>query len=416
MHFLDETYADKSVDLAKLRAEFPILSRSVNDKPLVYFDNAASAQRPQCVIDAIQDFYGSHNANVHRGVHTLSQEATDLFEAARENVKKLLNAKSTKEVIWTRGVTEAINLVAHSFVRPMLNPGDQILITHMEHHSNIVPWQMLCESTGAELIVVPVNQKGELDLKAMQDLMTDKVKFMGVVHVSNSLGTINPVKRIVEMAHSKGIPVLIDGAQATPHLTIDVQDLDCEFYCVSAHKMYGPTGIGALYGKEEILESMPPYHGGGEMIAHVSFEKTTYAALPSKFEAGTPNIAGAIGFGAAIDFLDRIGVEWMRKREQYLLAYMMNAIADIPGFRVIGTAEDKSSVLSFVVDGIHPHDIGTILDYEGIAIRTGHHCTMPLLQFFNVPGTARASLAFYNTEDEIDHFVVAIKKAMDMFL
>ncbi|MGV6850564.1 MAG: aminotransferase class V-fold PLP-dependent enzyme [bacterium] len=404
------------VKIARLRKEFPILSRQVNGKPLVYFDNAATAQRPQCVIDAVSKFYQNHNANVHRGVHSLSQEATDLFEEARNKVKGLLNAASLKEIIWTRGVTEGINLVASSFVRPRLSKGDQILITYMEHHSNIVPWQLLCDQTGAELIVVPVNQRGELDLQAMQELMTERVKFMGIVHISNSLGTINPVKEVVQRAHQHNIPVLIDGAQATPHLTIDVQDLDCDFYCVSAHKMYGPTGIGALYGKQEHLENMPPYHGGGEMIAQVSFEKTTFAELPSKFEAGTPNIAGAIGFGAAIDFVARLDVEWIAKREQYLLAVLMDAIKNIAGLRVIGTAENKSSVLSFVLDGIHPHDVGTILDYEGIAIRTGHHCTMPLLKYFGVPGTARASLAFYNTEDEIRHFVKAIERTQEMFL
>lgn len=406
-----------SVDWQAVRAEFPNLRVEVHGKPLVYFDNAATAQRPQRVIDAVNHYYTRINANVHRGVHQLSVQATEAMEVAREALRRFINARSIRETIFVRGTTEAINLVANSFVRPRIRPGDEIVISHMEHHANIVPWQLLCEQTGAVLKVVPVLADGSLDMEAMAALLdSGRVRFCSVVHVSNSLGTINPVAEIVDMAHARDIPVLLDGAQAVPHEKVDVQALDCDFYCFSGHKMYGPTGIGVLYGKEEHLEAMPPWQGGGEMIATVSFEKTTYAELPMKFEAGTPHIAGAIGMKAAVEFMESIGVEHMARREAELLDYANRTVASLPGFRTIGSAPHKAAVLSFVLEDIHPHDVGTILDHFGIAIRTGHHCTMPILKHFGVPGTARASFACYNTEAEIDRLAEGLERAREMFL
>ncbi len=397
------------------RDQFPGLHQEVHGKPLVYLDNAATAQRPQVVIDAINDYYVNHNANIHRGVHSLSESATDLYENARKSLAKLLNAPSEKDLIFVRGCTEAVNLVAQTFVRSRVQKGDEILISHLEHHSNIVPWQLLCEQTGAVLKVIPMNDAGELCLEQLDDLLTDKTKFMSVVHVSNALGTINPVKEMVAKAHAKGVPVMLDGAQATPHLKVDVQDLDCDFYTVSGHKMYGPTGSGVLYGKAEHLEAMPPYHGGGEMISKVTFESTVYNAVPAKFEAGTPNIAGGIGLGAAAEFMMSIGLENIEQRDAELKSYAEQALLTVPGLRLVGNAKHKSPVFSFVIDGIHAHDIGTIIDHHGVAIRTGHHCTMPIFQYFGLAGSCRASFAFYNTEAEVDVLVGALKKAIAMF-
>ena len=398
------------------RSDFPCLDVKVHNKPLVYFDNAATAQRPQPVIDAISNYYTKTNANVHRGVHSLSGEATDLFEAARVSMAKLLNAPSDKNLIFTRGCTEGVNLVAQTFVRSRVNKGDEIIVTEMEHHSNIVPWQLLCEQTGAILKVLPFNDDGELQIELLDDHITDKTQFMAVVHASNSLGTINPIKQIVKIAHARKVPVLVDGAQAMAHIKVDVQDLDCDFYTVSGHKMYGPTGIGILYGKMEHLEAMPPYHGGGEMISYVSFEKTVYNAVPAKFEAGTPNIAGAIGLGAAADYILKHSIENINKADTELLEYATEKLLKVDGLRIIGTARHKVSVISFTLKGVHPHDLGTILDHYGIAIRTGHHCTMPAIKHFYVPATARASFAFYNTKAEIDYFVESLEKAREMFL
>ena len=404
------------LDVQAIRRDFPILSRQVNGKPLVYFDTAASAQRPLAVIDAVNQFYREHNANVHRGVHVLSQEATELYESSRRGLARYINANSEREIIFTRGTTEAINLVAQSYLRPQLNPGDEILITHMEHHSNIVPWQMLCEQTGAVLRVAPINQRGELDLDALELMLSERVKILGVVAVSNALGTINPIKKICSLAKRFDIPVLVDGAQALPHQKVDVQDLGCDFFCLSAHKMYGPTGIGALWAREETLDAMPPWQGGGEMILKVTFEKTTYNQLPSKFEAGTPNIAGGVGFGAAIEYLEAVGIESVYYHENRLLQYATERLSAFEELRIIGTAKHKSGVISFTFGDIHPHDLGTIIDHHGVAIRTGHHCTMPLMQFFNVPATARASFGMYNTEEEIDIFVDALEKTRQMFV
>lgn len=406
-----------TIDWQAVRAQFPNLQVEVHGKPLIYFDNAATAQRPQAVIDAVNHYYTRINANVHRGVHQLSVQATEAMEEAREALRRFINARSTRETVFVRGTTEAINLVANSFVRPRLKAGDEIVISHMEHHANIVPWQLLCEQTGAVLRVAPVLADGSLDMEALAALLdSGRVQFCAVVHVSNSLGTINPVAEIIDMAHARDIPVLLDGAQAVPHEKVDVQTLDCDFYCFSGHKMYGPTGIGVLYGKEAHLEAMPPWQGGGEMIATVSFEKTTYAELPMKFEAGTPHIAGAIGMKAAVAFMESIGVEHMARREAELLDYANRTVASLPGFRTIGSAPHKAAVLSFVLEDIHPHDVGTILDHFGIAIRTGHHCTMPILKHFGVPGTARASFACYNTEAEIDRLAEGLERAREMFL
>ncbi len=403
-----------SIDVEGIRAEFPILEREVHGKPLVYLDNAATTQRPLRVIEAIDRFYRHTNANVHRGVHQLSVEASEQFESARTALARFLNAPSEREIVFTRGTTEAINLVANSFVRPKIKPGDEILITHMEHHANIVPWQMLAEATGAVLKVAPIDEKGVLDVEALKGLMNERTQLLGVVHVSNALGTINPVGEICALAQRQGIPVLVDGSQATPHLTIDVQALGCDFYCLSGHKMYGPTGIGALWAKAEHLEAMPPWQGGGEMIRHVSFEKTTYNDIPQKFEAGTPNIAGAIGLAAAIDFIEKTGIEAIAAHEMGLLHYATEQLNGFEGLRIIGQADQKGPVVSFVLEGAHANDIGTIVDHFGVAIRTGHHCAMPAMQFFGVAATARASFAVYNRRQEVDVFVDALKRAQDM--
>jgi len=395
-------------DFAALRRDFPTLDQTVHGKPLVYLDNAASAQHPRQVIDAISHYYERDHANVHRGVHTLSQRATDAYEGARTKVANFINAGSEREIIYTRGTTEAINLVAQSWARPLLQPGDQILITHMEHHSNIVPWQFVCEQTGAELVVAPIDERGQLRMEAFEEMLTPRVKLVGVVHVSNALGTINPVARIVELAHARGIKVLVDGAQALPHVPVDVQALGCDFYAFSGHKMYAPTGIGALWSREAILEAMPPWQGGGEMIRMVRFDRTEFNDLPYKFEAGTPNIAGAVGLGAAVDYLSDIGMDAIHRRDDELLAKATAALTAVPGLRIIGTAEQKSSVISFVLEGVHPHDIGTIVDLEGVALRTGHHCAQPVMDYFDVAATARASFAFYNTDAEIDRLVAAL--------
>ncbi|MFC3193769.1 aminotransferase class V-fold PLP-dependent enzyme [Marinicella sediminis] len=398
-----------------LREQFPGLQQTVHGKPLVYLDNAATAQRPQRVLDAIMDYYLHHNANIHRGVHSLSESATALYEQARQSLARLLNAPSDKNLIFVRGCTEGVNLVAQTFVRSRIQAGDEILISHLEHHSNIVPWQILCEQTGAVLKVIPMNDQGELQLDQLDQLLTEKTRFMSVVHVSNALGTINPVKKMIAMAHDKGVPVLVDGAQAMPHLPVDVQDLDCDFYTVSGHKMYGPTGSGVLFGKAEHLEAMPPYHGGGEMISKVTFESTVYNAVPAKFEAGTPHIAGGIGLGAAAEFMMETGMSQIADRDQQLRIYAEQALSEVPGLKMVGTAVEKSPVFSFNIDGIHAHDIGTIIDHCGVAIRTGHHCTMPIFQYFGLAGSCRASLAFYNTEQEVDVLVESLLKAKAMF-
>lgn len=402
-------------DVARIREDFPILKQRPHGKPLIYFDNAATSQKPQVVIDTLNRYYSAENSNIHRGVHFLSGQATEAYEDARAKVKSFLNPVAAREIIFVRGATEGINLVAQSYGRTFIQAGDEIIITAMEHHSNIVPWQMLCQEKGAVLRVIRINDDGELLIDEYEKLLNARTKFVSVVHVSNSLGTINPIQQIIEMAHIRGIPVLIDGAQAAPHLRVDVQHLDCDFYVFSGHKVLGPTGIGILYGKADLLEVMPPYQGGGDMIRSVTFEKTVYNTLPYRFEAGTPHIAGAIGLGAAIDYLRRIGLDRIADYEQELLAYGTDALSAIPGVRIIGTAKEKASVLSFVLDGVHAHDIGTILDQEGIAIRAGHHCAMPVMERFGVPATARASLAFYNTREEIDALVGAIHKVREIF-
>jgi cysteine desulfurase/selenocysteine lyase len=402
-------------EVEKIRKDFPILSEKVHGKSLVYFDNAATSQKPQVVIDAVHRYLATYNANIHRGVHDLSERATEAFEDSRKKLQRFVNAAQTREVIFVRGTTEAINLVAQSYGRTHIRSGDEIVISAMEHHSNIVPWQILCEQIGAVLRVVPINDAGELLLDEYEKLLTPRTRLVSVVHVSNSLGTINPVREIVHLAHRQGIPVLVDGAQAVPHLTVDVRELDCDFYAFSGHKLFGPTGIGVLYGKAELLEAMPPYQGGGDMIKSVTFEKTLYNDLPYKFEAGTPHIAGVIGLGAAVDYLSGIGLERISAYEHKLLVSATEALSAIPGLRVIGTAREKASLISFVLDGVHAHDVGTILDHDGVAIRAGHHCTMPLMQRFGVPATARASLTFYNTKEEIDVLVRAIHKAIELF-
>lgn len=402
------------LDVMRLREEFPVLARQVHGKPLVYLDNAATVQRPLAVIEAMDDFYRRYNANVHRGVHQLSVEASEAFEASRRAVARLLNAASDREIVFTRGTTEAINLVANSYLRPRVKAGDEILITHMEHHANIVPWQMLCEQTGAVLKVAPINERGELLMDAFAELISERTSLVGVVHISNALGTVNPVAEICRLAREHGVPVLVDGAQATPHEKIDVQALDCDFYALSAHKMYGPTGIGALWARADILEHMPPWQGGGEMINRVSFEGTTYNDIPHRFEAGTPDIAGAIGLGAAIGWLEETGIERMKAHEQKLLALATRKMSEVEGLRIIGQAANKGPVISFTVDGIHPNDLGTIIDHHGVAIRTGHHCAMPVMQFFDVPATARVSFAAYNLFSEIDVFLEGLKQARGM--
>ena len=402
-------------DVSTIRDDFPILHQQVYGKPLVYLDNAATTQKPQVVIDAIRNYYEHDNANVHRGVHALSERATAAYEASREKLRLLLNAASSKEVVFTRGTTESINLIASSWGGANVHAGDEVLITEMEHHSDIVPWQMLCERTGATLKVLPINDDGELCMERIGELLSERTKLVGVVHLSNALGTINPVKEIIDRAHTVGAKVLVDGAQALAHLKVDVQALDVDFYVTSAHKMYGPTGVGLLYAKEAILETMPPYQGGGDMITMVTFERTEYNALPFKFEAGTPNISGAIGFGAAVDYLNSVGVESIATHEQTLLAYATEKAEAFDGLRQIGTAENKATVLSFTIEGVHPHDLGTILDRDGVAIRAGHHCAMPVMQHFRVPATARASFAAYNTVDEVDALFTALAKAKEMF-
>jgi cysteine desulfurase/selenocysteine lyase len=405
----------QTLDISTIRADFPILLEKINEYPLVYLDNAATTQKPHSVIDSIVQYYSHDNANVHRGLHALSSRATEHYEDARKKVQRFIHAPSVRECIFVRGTTEAINLVAQSFVAPRILPGEEILITHMEHHSNIVPWQMVCKKTGANLRVAPINLEGELILEEFEKLLNENTKFVALSYASNALGTINPVKKMIEMAHAYGALVLLDGAQATPHLPIDVQDLNCDFYAFSGHKMYGPTGIGVLWGKEDLLDDMVPYQGGGEMINYVTFEATEYAPLPQKFEAGTPNIAGAIGLGAAMDYLWSLDLKAIAAYEAYLLEYATNALNSIKGFNIIGTAKEKVPVLSFVHGTIHSHDIGTILDSEGIAIRSGHHCAMPLMDFFEVSATSRISLSFYNTVAEIDYCMKALQRVKEVF-
>jgi len=415
VHQVQPPVSAPALDIDTIRAQFPILEQQVHGKPLVYLDNAASVQKPQAVIDAISACYGGYYANIHRGVHALSERSTAAYEGAREKVRTFLNAASSREIIFVRGTTEGINLVASSYGRSRVGPGDEILITGMEHHSNIVPWQLLCEQTGAHLKVVPITDAGELDLTEYERLLSERTKMVAVVHLSNALGTLNPVRDMIRLAHARDIPVLVDGAQSVARLPVDVQELDCDFYAFSGHKLYGPSGVGVLYGKAELLEAMPPYQGGGDMIRTVSFEKTEYADLPYKFEAGTPNIAGVIGLGAAVDWVQTVGLDAIAAHEYTLLDYALAQVSEIPGFRLIGTARERSAVLSFVMDGVHPHDIGTIVDREGVAIRAGHHCAQPVMQRFGVPATARASLAVYNTRAEIDALVAAIWKVKELF-
>lgn len=403
------------LDIEAVRRDFPILDQQVNGHPLVYLDNAASSQKPLRVIEAVSDYYRYDNANVHRGVHKLSQRATDAYEAARGKVKTFVNAKSDKEIVFVRGATEAINLVAQSFVRPQLAPGDEILVSHIEHHANIVPWQMVCEQTGATLKVIPMLDSGELDLSTLDQLLSERTKILAITQVSNALGTITPLADIIPRARARGIPVLVDGAQAVPHIQVDVQALDCDFYVFSGHKMFAPTGIGALYGRQELLDAMPPWQGGGDMILSVSFDHTQYNTLPYKFEAGTPHIAGAIGLGAAIDYMQALGIDHIAAHEHALLEQATQRLEAIDGVRLIGTAEHKASVLSFLIDGVHPHDVGTIFDQQGVAIRAGHHCAQPVMQFYGIPATARASFAFYNTERDIDALVAAIHTTQELF-
>ncbi|MHB8874534.1 MAG: SufS family cysteine desulfurase [Myxococcaceae bacterium] len=403
-----------ALELERLRADFPILEQRVRGKPLVYLDSAATTQKPRQVIDAISRYYAEGNANIHRGVHQLSQLATDAFEAARGKVRRFVNARSTKEIIFTRGTTESINLVAQSFGRPRLAPGDEILLTALEHHSNIVPWQIVCEQTGAKLKVVPMTDDGELRMDELEKLLSPRTRLLAMVHVSNALGTVNPVARAIALAHAAFVPVLIDGAQAVAHLPVDVQALGCDFYAFSAHKLYGPTGVGVLYGRQELLEAMPPYQGGGDMIRSVTFEKTTYNELPYKFEAGTPHIAGVIGLGEAIDWVNAAGLARIAAYEHELLAYGTEALSGVPGLRLVGTAREKAGVLSFVLEGVHPHDVGTILDAEGIAVRTGHHCAQPVMERLGVPATTRASLAVYNTRSELDALVEGLAKVREV--
>jgi len=402
-------------DIFRIRADFPILAVKVHGKPLVYLDNAATTQKPQAVIDALIHYYTSENANIHRGVHALSELATESFEQARVKIQRFLRAGDPGEIVFVRGATEAINLVAQTYGRIHAGSGDEIIISSLEHHSNIVPWQILCEQQGARLRVIPINDDGELLLEEFEKLLGPKTKFVAIAHVSNALGTINPVRKMIEMAHRRNVPVLVDGAQAASHIPINVQALDCDFYVFSGHKLYGPTGIGVLYGKRKLLEAMPPYQGGGDMISSVTFEKTLYNKLPYKFEAGTPDVSGAIAFGAAIDYVSNIGLERIAAHEEKLLGYATQALSSISGLRLIGTAKAKAAVLSFVMENIHPHDIGTVLDQQGIAIRTGHHCAQPLMQRFGVEATARASFALYNTQEEVDALVAGIHKVQEVF-
>jgi cysteine desulfurase / selenocysteine lyase len=405
----------EGLDVNKIRADFPILKQKIHGKPLVYFDNGATSQKPQVVIDALHRYYTAENSNIHRGVHFLSEQATAAYEAARQKIKRFVNARSEQEIIFVRGTTEAINLVAQSYGRTFLEAGDEIIVSAMEHHSNIVPWQILCEQTGARLRVIPINHDGELVLDEYGRLLNEKTKLVSVTHVSNALGTIVPVKEMVRLAHERHVPVLVDGAQAVPHLKVDVQDLGCDFYAFSGHKLFGPTGVGILYGRAELLEAMPPYQGGGDMISLVTFEKTHYNVLPYKFEAGTPHIAGGIGLGAAVDYLEGLDWKQVAAHEHSLLSYATAALSDIDGLRIIGTAKEKVGVVSFVVDHVHAHDVGTILDQEGVAVRAGHHCAMPVMQRFGVPATTRASFALYNTQQEVDILVRGIQRALKVF-
>jgi cysteine desulfurase/selenocysteine lyase len=402
-------------DVERVRREFPILHQKVNGKPLVYLDNAATSQKPESVLRALDKYYREYNSNIHRGVHYLSERATQAYEQARQASQRFINAGDPNEIVFVRGTTEAINLVAQTYGRKHVGAGDEIVISTMEHHSGIVPWQMLCEEKGAKLRVIPINDQGELLLEEYEKLLGPRTKFVSVVHVSNVLGTINPVRAIVEIAHRRGVPVLLDGAQAAPHLKVDVRALDCDFYAFSSHKLYGPTGVGVLYGKSKLLEAMPPYQGGGDMISSVTFEKTVYNKVPHKFEAGTPNIAGAIGLGTTIQYLNQFDWEQVEAHERDVLAYATERISAVPGVRLIGTAREKTAVVSFVIEGIHPHDVGTILDQEGIAIRTGHHCAQPLMQRFGIPATARASLGFYNTRADVDALVTGLHKVLEVF-
>jgi cysteine desulfurase / selenocysteine lyase len=407
--------APSSLDIARIREDFPILHQQVHGKPLVYLDNANTSQKPRFVLDALKKYYEFENANIHRATHVLSERSTQAYEGARVRVQKFVNARESAEIILTNGCTDGLNLVAQSYARPRLKPGDEILVSWMEHHSNIVPWQIVCEQTGAVLKVVPITESGELMLDEFDRLLGDRTKLVSIVHVSNALGTINPIETIIAKAHARGVPVLVDGAQAVPHMPVDVQALDCDFYAFSSHKMYGPTGSGALYGKRALLDAMPPYRGGGDMIASVTFEKTTYNTLPYKFEAGTPNIAGVVGFGAAVEYLSGFDMRAIAAHEHDLLDHATRGVSEIPGVTVIGTAPQKAGVLSFVMDDIHPHDIGTVLDRDGVAIRTGQHCAQPIMDRFGVPATARASFAIYNTHDEIDTFIRAVRRVRDMF-
>ena len=402
-------------DVRRIREDFPILTQLIHGKPLVYLDNAATSQKPRQVLEAIRNFYCSDCSNIHRGVHLLSERATHCYECSREKVQRFLNAADSREIIFVRGTTEAINLVAQTYGRRHAGLGDEILITAIEHHSNIVPWQILSEEKGCRLCVAPVNDRGEVLLDEFERLLSPRTKLVAVTHVSNALGTVNPVREMIAMAHREGVPVLVDGAQAAPHLSVDVRELDCDFYCFSGHKLFGPTGIGVLYGKADLLESMPPYQGGGDMIRSVTFHKTTYNDLPYKFEAGTPNIEAAIALGAAIDYLEGIGMENIAAYEHELLVYGTGVLSEIAGLRLIGTAREKAAVLSFVLEGIHPHDAGTILDHEGIAVRTGHHCAQPVMERFGVPATTRASLAFYNTREELDALTRGVRKVQEVF-
>ena len=402
-------------DIQSIRRQFPILAQTMRGKPLVYLDNAATTQKPQAVLDTLSQYYAAENANIHRGVYALSQDATRAYEGARSKLATFLNAAEPAEIIFTRNATEGINLVAQTFGRSEVGAGDEVVISEMEHHSNIVPWQLLCEEKGAHLRVAPINDDGELMLDELAALLGPRTKLVSIVHMSNSLGTVNPVREVVELAHGFDIPILIDGSQAAYHMPVDVRALDCDFYVVTGHKLYGPTGIGALYGRRRLLDAMPPYQGGGDMISSVTFERTTYNEVPHKFEAGTPHIAGAIGLGAAVDFLDDVGFDAIVSHERRLLDYATVALSGLPGLRFIGTAREKASILSFVLDGVHPHDVGTVVDTEGVAIRTGHHCTQPVMDRFGVPATARASLAMYNTTGDIDRLVTALSKVREVF-
>jgi cysteine desulfurase / selenocysteine lyase len=404
-----------SFDVIAARRQFPVLARMVHGKPLAFLDNGASSQRPNSVIAAVDDYERHHHANVHRGVHTLSQEATALYEGARDGVVRFINAASRHEIVFVRGTTEAINLVAQSYARPLLKPGDEVLVTHLEHHANIVPWQIVCEQTGAKLVVAPIDSHGEVHVGAVESLMNERTRVFAFAHVSNALGTVLPIRRLIAAAKARGITTVVDGAQGVPHMAVDVRELGCDFYAFSGHKMFGPTGIGVLYGREALLERMPPWQGGGDMILAVSFAKTTYNSLPYKFEAGTPNISGTVGLGAAVDFLESMDLHGAHAHEHALLQHATGELSKIDGLRIVGTAQDKASLVSFTVAGVHPHDLGTILDEDGIAIRTGHHCAMPVMEFFGLPATARASFAFYNTFEEIDRLAAGVERARKIF-